>query len=96
MGTRQSGIRALSCNNGPLWAKKEPLIEGKITLYVQQNSSEQTNSEKRSKCEQSDHRRKWNSTVADELEKFLCAVAGSEAILHPTRNSSNCRRRKKG
>ena len=26
--------------------------------------------------ESSDHRRKWNSTVAGELEKFLFAVAG--------------------
>ena len=38
-------------------------------------SSEQMDSEKSSKCEQSDHRRKWNSTVAGELEKFLFVVA---------------------
>ena len=42
--------QSLGCSSGPLWAKKEPLIEGRITLYVQQNSSEPTNSEKMSKC----------------------------------------------
>ena len=42
--------QSLDCSNGPLWAKKEALIEGRITLYVQQNSREQTDSEKRFKC----------------------------------------------
>ena len=40
----------LGCSGGPLWAKKEPLIEDRVTLYVQQNSSEPTNSEKQYKC----------------------------------------------
>ena len=29
------------CNNGPLWAMKDAVTEGRITFYVQQNSSNQ-------------------------------------------------------
>ena len=29
------------CINGPLWAMKDAVIEGRITFYVQQNNSNQ-------------------------------------------------------
>ena len=60
------------CNNGPLWAKNMQWKKEELPSLF---SSEQMDSEKSSKCERSDHWRKWNSAVAEGLAKLTSAVA---------------------
>ena len=61
------------CNNGPLWAMK---VQGQMQNFLFPSRNQTGTSRKSPKSEQSDHWRKWNSTVTGELEKFLFAVAG--------------------